>query len=106
MLPKKTGGTLLLSPPLLVLGAGKPQIFKLFFISYRMCTLIALFGVVSCLFAYLCLYLLFQILSRTSLGCSFFRPVRPISSFSTVVEKLIVENDYDARTYGPIKFQE
>jgi hypothetical protein len=80
--PQKTGATVLLSPPLLVLDAGKPQIFKLFFILYRMCSLIVLFGVVSCLFAYLCIYLVFQIMSRTSLGCSLFCPVRPISSFS------------------------
>ena len=29
-----------------------------------------------------------------------------LTSFSTVVEKLILENDYDARTYGPIILQE
>jgi hypothetical protein len=36
-----------------------------------------------------------------------FRKKTPnLTTFSTTVEKLVVEEDYDARTYGPIILQE
>ncbi len=44
---QKTGATMILSPPLLVLNVGKPQIFKLFSFHIYFALLIVLFGVVS-----------------------------------------------------------
>ena len=57
---------------------------------------------------------LFLILSRTShnelqlkIFCGVWVKKTPhITSFYTIVEKLVVEEDYDARTYEPIILQE
>ncbi len=56
---------------------------------------------------------LFLIMARTShnelqlkLFVEFGEKSPHITSFSTIVEKLVVEEDYDARTYEPIKMQE
>ena len=85
-----------------------------------------LFRYVSCLYGYLCLRLVLRILFRTPLGCSEFSPVRSITSFRWsifcgVIKKTslltsftwssvrlwrINENEYDNRTYGPIRLQE
>ena len=117
MLLQNTGATVLFPPAHLVLDDKEPLILILITFFYLPCYL-------KCFISRrelpLWLFLRIYVVSNyvpyilespiTSFNRSFFvefwKKNPHITSFSTTVEKLVVEEDYDARTYGPIRFQD